>query len=510
MAPYNPPVYEGDLESVRDDSSVYGVLRSNNEKSAPVSTSALEVDYEKNITTLYKAITDCDWDGAIDAATKHPEEARTWVVRHYDDSESATSEVMWRFLPIHSASARQPPREVVSALLKAYPDGAKCVDDQGMYALHYACGNQAHRDVIRMLLVAYPEAASLQDPNGMLPMHYLACWGPSESSIMDMVLVAYRQAGNSRDADGNTPLDLAIEGDYDERDQVVSMLKKWQLSSSSSSVGSYASHRRSPSASSHSTVHFVEDDKREDDSLETRPTTMMHTMSAPISGRHTPPIMMERSVPASPGSPSTPFLVGRLKDEISVLKDRLKESKWEVTASKNMESQSSLKQRIAGLEKKVSRQSDELELTREELDEVQNELETKDDLLKEKTKENEELEAKLKDALDERQGLRITLTDLMEKHEKSNNKSHFMNDRLGSLSASLASMMDQHKTVLKAMKDREDAWKQSASSRKEQLKILMSLETEIETDESLEAALDKTHKEMEAISAVVAAARADV
>ena len=42
MAPYNPP-YEGELESVRDDGSVYGVLRSNNEKSAPVSTSTLEV-----------------------------------------------------------------------------------------------------------------------------------------------------------------------------------------------------------------------------------------------------------------------------------------------------------------------------------------------------------------------------------------------------------------------------------------------------------------------------------
>ena len=352
--------------------------------------------------------------------------------------------------------------------------------------------------------MAYPEAASIQDPNGMLPMHYLACWGPSESSIMDMVLVAYRQAGNARDADGNTPLDLAMEGDYEERDQVVRMLRKWQLSGTSSN-NSYASHRRSLSASSYSTAQFVEDDKREDDSFGggARPTTMMHTMSAPTSGRHTPP--------ASPSSsPSTPFLVGRLKDEISVLKERLKESKWEATASKNMESQASLKQRIASLEKKASRQQDELDLTREELDELQSELEEKEEQLKEKTKKNEELEKKLKEALDERQGLRITLTDLMDQHEKFKNKGGFMNDRLGSLSASLASMMDQHKTVLKAMKDREDAWKKSATSRKEQLKILMSLETEIESDESLEAALDKTHKEMEAISAVVAAARADV
>ena len=78
---------------------------------------------------------------------------------------------------------------------------------------------------------------------------------------------------------------------------------------------------------------------------------------------------------------------------------------------------------------------------------------------------------------------------------------------VGSLSASLSSMMEQHKTVLKAMRDREDAWKISASGRKEQLKILMDLETEVEEDESLEAALDKTNKEMEALAAVIAAAR---
>jgi len=496
MAPYNPAANdggEGDLECTRDDGSVYGVLRHNNEKSTVISTSTLEVDYDTNITDLYQAITSCDWDGAIDAATKHPEQARTWVVRHYEDSETTTSsEVMWRFLPIHSASARQPPREVLSALLKAYPDGAKCVDDQGMYALHYACGNQAHRDVVRMLLVAYPEAASMQDPNGMLPLHYLACWGPSESSILDMVLAAYRQAGNARDADGNTPLDLAMDGDYEERDQVVTILKKWQSRSSSSSH-SHASHEssRQPSVSTHLTDNkFPAKEKREDDSFNARE------------------VKSQQSMASNSGSPSTPFLVGRLKDEIAVLKERLKESKWELSEKKNMETESTLKQRVASLEKKVSRQQDELELTREELDEVQIELETKDEALKKMTSELEETKIKLKEALEERAGLRITLTDLMDKHDSSKKQTHFMNDRLGSLSASLSSMMDQHKTVLKAMRDREETWKKSALDRQKQLEVLMSIETEIETDQSLEAALNKTNKEMEAISAVIAAARA--
>lgn len=498
MPPYIPMSERGEreLQSISDDDSVYGVLRNNNETTRKVHTSTLEVDYDKNITDLYKAITNCDWDAAVGAANMHPEEARTWVVRHYeeDDNDSrGTREIMWRFLPIHSASARQPPRGVVSALLKAYPDGAKCVDDQGMYALHYACGNQAHRDVIRMLLIAFPDAASMQDPNGMLPLHYLACWGPSDISIMNMVLVAHREAAHARDADGNIPLDLAVEGEYDERDQVVNMLQQWTTTDQNSvrSRDSFGSGRRSPSSS----VHF------EEKSFEGPDSTVLSTPQSHATG------ITPTSDPHAQTAASTPFLVSRLKDEISVLKERLKESKWELAATKNLESDTSLKQKIISLEKKVARQQDELELTREELDEVQNELEGKEEEIQRKTKENEELQNKLKDALSERVGLRLTLTDLMEQHEKFKKKSDFMNDRLGSLSASLSSMMEQHKTVLKAMKDREDASKKSASGRKKQLEALMALETEIEEDESLETALDKTHKEMEAISAIIAAAR---
>jgi len=121
---------------------------------------------------------------------------------------------MWRFLPIHSACARKPPAELIAALLKAYPDGAKCVDDQGMYPLHYACGNQASREVVRQLIMAYPEAAKKADPRGMLPIHYVACWGPSSTAVIDMILVANRDVATAQDEDGNTPMDLALEADY--------------------------------------------------------------------------------------------------------------------------------------------------------------------------------------------------------------------------------------------------------------------------------------------------------
>lgn len=193
----------------------------------PTSAPVLEVDFQKNVTDLYKAITDSDWPGAIQAVKKRPDEAKTWVVRKNQDNPEKN---VWRFLPIHSACARQPPATLITALIAAYPEGARCVDDQGMYALHYACGNQASRDVMRSLLLAFPDAAKLTDPRGWLPIHYLACWGPSSISVVDMVMVANRNISDSTDEDGKTAMDLAKLADYREKSAVIAALRRWSNS----------------------------------------------------------------------------------------------------------------------------------------------------------------------------------------------------------------------------------------------------------------------------------------
>lgn len=89
----------------------------------------LEVNYENNVTALYEAISNSQWDIALETLQSSPQEARTWVVRYKEDS---TKGIMWRFLPLHSACARQPPNAVISSLLQAYPEGAGSCDDQGM------------------------------------------------------------------------------------------------------------------------------------------------------------------------------------------------------------------------------------------------------------------------------------------------------------------------------------------------------------------------------------------
>mmetsp|Transcript_753 Transcript_753/g.835 ORF Transcript_753/g.835 Transcript_753/m.835 type:complete len:546 (+) Transcript_753:75-1712(+) len=184
----------------------------------------LEVDYDKNVTGLYESISESDWDVAIDDVKANPEEAKTWVVRRHRDG--VQDGVMWRFLPIHSACARQPPEPLINTLLSVYPDGAKCLDDQGMLPIHYACGNQASIEVIRLLLLANADGAFTADPNGMLPIHYVSQWGPSSPSVINVLLFSNRNVANAKDIDGNTPLDLAREGDYPERDDVVYALEQ--------------------------------------------------------------------------------------------------------------------------------------------------------------------------------------------------------------------------------------------------------------------------------------------
>ena len=103
----------------------------------------------------------------------------------------------------------------------------------------------------------------------------------------------------------------------------------------------------------------------------------------------------------------------------------------------------------------------------------------------------------------ERDGLCL-LGDLMEQHDLSQQ----LTDRLGSLSVGLESMMEQQKTVAVSLKDRNDQYKDVLKKRQDKLRELEELEALMHKDENhLEVSLLKQMKEMEAIAAVIAAAR---
>lgn len=182
----------------------------------------LEVDYDNNVTDVYQFISNSQWHEALRAISKNPVEARTWVVRYHEDEDKG---MMWRFLPIHSAAARQPPEAVMTALIQAYPEGAQCCDDQGKYALHYASGNQASAGVIRSLINAFPAAATTSDPEGKLPLHWMAISGPFEPGVIDPLVRATKQLCSIVDDEGWTPLEYAREAESPYKDLLVEALQ---------------------------------------------------------------------------------------------------------------------------------------------------------------------------------------------------------------------------------------------------------------------------------------------
>jgi len=188
-----------------------------------------EVDYDKNPTELYTAICQGEWENAANLAKENPDDARTWVVRHNPEEEGT---ILWRFLPLHSACARQTSDNLIESLLVAYPEGAAARDDQGFLPFHYACGNRASDAVVNMLLIVYPQAATIQDPyGGKLPLHHLSQWGTFSAGVVNMLLAVHPQGIHCKDFSGYSPLDLAKSANYPGRNVVITALKRCAVAS---------------------------------------------------------------------------------------------------------------------------------------------------------------------------------------------------------------------------------------------------------------------------------------
>ena len=186
----------------------------------------MEVDYATNPTRLYESIQSSDWTSAARAIRLYPEQASTWVVRRDDNGD-----VVWRFLPLHSALARNPPSEFIHALVSAHPGALGEKDVSGMLPLHYAAGNRCSRNIMEMLLEGDAASVWEVDENGMTPLHYVGAYGCDEG-VAELMLDAAEEGGDERgliemkDSQGMTPLRLAEEGEYRGKDQVLDVFKQ--------------------------------------------------------------------------------------------------------------------------------------------------------------------------------------------------------------------------------------------------------------------------------------------
>eukprot|EP00557_Chaetoceros_sp_GSL56_P001319 CAMPEP_0176494138 /NCGR_PEP_ID=MMETSP0200_2-20121128/9924_1 /TAXON_ID=947934 /ORGANISM="Chaetoceros sp., Strain GSL56" /LENGTH=631 /DNA_ID=CAMNT_0017891851 /DNA_START=47 /DNA_END=1939 /DNA_ORIENTATION=+ len=248
----------------------------------------LEVDCDLNPTDLYTSICALDWKRALRALEKNPIESRIWVVKR-DPCSDKDSDVV-RFLPLHSACARQPPLDLIIKLLSLYSDASSIVDDNGMYPLHYACANQASAEVIELLLVHYPEANSHRvEMNGSLPIHLSAQWGVSSPVVMKLLLNQNTSLACARDSDDLSPLELAIHADdYEYKEEVVEILRRYyekevQYDGDDSTISTqFSSYGNNHKDSSRNMVEVLEKMKNEIIELHQRRSKLKTTVESQI------------------------------------------------------------------------------------------------------------------------------------------------------------------------------------------------------------------------------------
>jgi Ankyrin repeats (many copies) len=534
-------------------------------ESLQITPSTLEVDFDKNLTELYQAITDQDWKRVAIVCRTDPIQAATWVVRHYNDDNDETfsasikspeqdPEIMWRFLPLHSACARQPPRETVALLLNAYPDAAKCIDDQGMYALHYACGNQADESVIKLLLVAFSKAAAIPDPRGMLPLHYMACWGPSSSSysqgVLNELIQAHPPALTMRDFDGNTPLNLAMDGDYPEKDTVVDVFR--QLTSRMSSEKNRLSQGRSnvldhsqtepiklkllsirqtnSHGSGYNDAIFVDQSikvpleppaSHSEDSASTENNAVVNLATATTANssvtptphlsnglslqsesRESPGPVLVRNLTKTPPNVGVPPFANRNAGIVYAVETVRSSSSVEMSR----QNERSTVEQIDGVSKS-GHAVIESEVKQPSFHDTTSELKEKINCIAALEEELKSVSILLEESKLECSGLRQSLGDLMDEHEKIKQKSANTYDRLSSLSVSLNSMREQQSILSTIVAERNEICKSTAEKRQRLFDELLKMDVDVAEAEGLvNSSLRKQTREMDAISAVINAA----
>jgi len=153
---------------------------------------------------LYEHALVGDWKALIKRVVSHPKEAR------YQDKCNN--------MPLHVCCRRQPPPEVVEALIRANPDALSATTMDGLTPLHFACFCGSEPRTIQK--VVPDDVSSLRDfvdRRGRTPLH-CACAGfrsPHRLEVLRLLLGMDSSCAVAQDERGRTPLSLMVD-DYAE------------------------------------------------------------------------------------------------------------------------------------------------------------------------------------------------------------------------------------------------------------------------------------------------------
>lgn len=434
----------------------------------------LEVNFDNNVTPLYDAISNSDWDGAERALRCKPIEARTWVVRYGNEGE-----VLWRFLPIHSACARQPPHRLIDSLIRAYPEGTRELDDQGMFPLHYACGNQASTEVTDLLINSNPDAITTYcKVNGMLPIHYLAQWGPSHTKVIELMLTVNREILDMNDQEGNSTFDLAYEGDYPERDEVTSVLERFAaINKDDCKTNEFLPKttmqeiNRAPELTKLSKIKTIGSAftvHKQSHTLESREMDLNEEKHTECRQQ---PVAEEKKVPEAV---SVMKEIASLKAEVNKLRAEaaIKEAETDEVYNKEKDAADSA---AANLKLRIDRAHGEIENLREKVKHVDNLASNSETILAEKDNEfaqNQRYANQLK----------RDIAIQMETINSYENKNQLLEERMETLRKTMETMTNDQNLIMRAMEKQQEHFRTMSETRQKKLQELIDQEVSVEKE----------------------------
>eukprot|EP00522_Entomoneis_paludosa_P010037 CAMPEP_0172466456 /NCGR_PEP_ID=MMETSP1065-20121228/56179_1 /TAXON_ID=265537 /ORGANISM="Amphiprora paludosa, Strain CCMP125" /LENGTH=711 /DNA_ID=CAMNT_0013223259 /DNA_START=428 /DNA_END=2560 /DNA_ORIENTATION=- len=128
------------------------------------------------------------------------------------------------FTPLHYACERQPPLEVVQALIAAHPVGVLTrTMPGGALPLHIACTWYASTEVVQALLSADQGACQVTDELGNVALHS-ACFSGAELGVVESLTAADAQTVLFRNHQGSRPSDVCKRLRHSNRKAVLAQL----------------------------------------------------------------------------------------------------------------------------------------------------------------------------------------------------------------------------------------------------------------------------------------------
>ena len=143
-----------------------------------------EVDAVRNPTEVFQRINSGNWEGALDAVRRNPQEARIWISRRTSDNDG----LVWQYLPLHLICLQhRPPLELLQALLQLYPQAASLpTPHDGNLPIHYVCESGCEdENIFTALLESFPKG--LEGKNTMDKTPLLMCHAKSRNVLQKVL-----------------------------------------------------------------------------------------------------------------------------------------------------------------------------------------------------------------------------------------------------------------------------------------------------------------------------------